>query len=64
MPLNTKVGELEGARHLMYIKCSCGAEWRATGDKKVDRRERPRFIAKHAGHQIEGMGLTTRVRKA
>jgi len=56
-----KVGELEGARKLIRIECSCGAIWIRYGNKALDKRERQRFIAKHAEHDLKAFQATSKV---
>lgn len=56
-----KVVELEGARNLVRIECSCGAEWIRYGNKAFDKRERQKFIAKHGGHDLVRFQATSTV---
>ena len=55
------VGELEGARNLVSIECSCGAVWIRYGNKALDKRERQQFIAKHSQHDLKGFHVTSKV---
>jgi len=48
-----KIGDLEGVRNLIRIECSCGDIWIRYGNKALDKRERQRFIAKHAEHEVK-----------
>ena len=47
-----KISELEGARKISRIECSCGGVWIRYGNKALDKRDRQRFIAKHAEHDL------------
>jgi hypothetical protein len=47
-----KVGSLEGVRYLKRVVCSCGASWERGEDKVKAKRERQRFIAQHAEHNL------------
>jgi len=60
-PPITKVGQLEGARNLIRIECSCGAVWIRYGNKALDKRERQQFIAKHAEHNLKSIQVTSKV---
>lgn len=56
-----KISELEGARNLIRIECSCGAVWIRYGNKAVDKRERQYFIAAHAEHDLKSFQVTSTV---
>lgn len=56
-----KISELEGARNIRRIECSCGEVWIRYGNKALDKRERQRFIAKHAEHDLKSFQATSTV---
>ena len=56
-----KVSYLEGARNLSQIKCSCGAVWKRSENKKINKTTRQYFIAKHASHDLVSFSVSSTV---